>query len=164
MVRTAKRPFWLHQIAEYAIGAALIGSGLQSPTPAVPAVVGGLVILNAASADGPLRAFGKVARPRHRILDVVLVLGAIGSLILPGVDLGTRIVQACCIGVWVTVIVNSDYTPRRPTPGSSESLDQGTSRSAGRPDELGRRAGRVAGSLVARARVAWKATREARSR
>ena len=56
MSERVKRPFWLHQIAEYIIGIALIGSGLQSPSPAVPAVIGGLMLLNAATVDGAFLA------------------------------------------------------------------------------------------------------------
>ena len=51
-----KRPFWLHQAAEYLLGAVLIAQGLQSPTPAVPAVAGGLIMANAAIVRGPLAA------------------------------------------------------------------------------------------------------------
>ena len=51
------RPFWLHQAAEYLIGLVLVAQGLQSPTPVVPALAGGLVLVNAACVDGPLGAF-----------------------------------------------------------------------------------------------------------
>ena len=50
---SGKRPFWMHQIAEYIIAVVFIAQGLQARTPGVPAVLGGLVLLNAASAKAP---------------------------------------------------------------------------------------------------------------
>ena len=32
----ARRPFWIHQIAEYGVGLALVSLGLQAPDPLVP--------------------------------------------------------------------------------------------------------------------------------
>src|SRR5687768_12762272 len=69
----AKRAFWLHQLAEYLIGAVLVAQGLQSPTPALPAAAGGLVLINAAIAKGPLGAFGVVGRRVHRVLDLLVI-------------------------------------------------------------------------------------------
>ena len=62
MAVTAKRPFWMHQLVEYILGGALIACGLQSPTPLVPAVLGGLIMLNAAITKGPLGAFRVISR------------------------------------------------------------------------------------------------------
>ena len=150
-----KRPFWLHQFAEYVIGAALVGSGLQSPTPEVPAVLGGLVILNAAVVDGPLGAFRLVGRRVHRILDIVVVVLGVVATSLPSLDLGTRITQLCCLIVLAMVVMNTNYSTassRRRSPGE----DTG-SQVRDRPEEIGRRAGRVAGTLASRARSKWRA-------
>ena len=57
----ALRPFWLHQFAEYLLGLVLVAQGLQSPTPAVPALAGGLVLLNAALVGGYLDGQDRVA-------------------------------------------------------------------------------------------------------
>ena len=57
MAMPTKRPFWMHQIVEYILGGALVASGLQSPTPAVPSVLGGIVMLHAAITMGPVGAF-----------------------------------------------------------------------------------------------------------
>ena len=59
-----RRPFWLHQAAEYLIGLVLVAQGLQSPTPLVPTLAGGVVIVNAAVVEGPLGAFRLVPRAR----------------------------------------------------------------------------------------------------
>lgn len=164
MVESAKRPFWLHQFAEYVIGAALVGSGLQSPSPEIPAVLGGLVILNAALVDAPLGAFRLVSRRMHRILDIVLVIVGIAATALPGLDLGTRIVQLCCLIVFVTVVTNTNYSPAAPRRASrAASSSHGDTRFGSgttdddRPGDIGRRAGRVAGTLAGRARDSWRA-------
>ncbi len=153
MSERVKRPFWLHQIAEYIIGIALIGSGLQSPSPAVPAVIGGLVLLNAATVDGPFGAFRVIGRKVHRIFDlVVLVIGVVGAA-LPGLDLGTRIILASCIIVFATVVLNTNYAPKQDGATRDTATLAGTS---DRPEEIGRTAGRVAGTLAGQARAKWQ--------
>ena len=46
----------MHQLVEYLLGVALLSQGLQTAEPLVPAVLGALVLLNAAIVDGPLSA------------------------------------------------------------------------------------------------------------
>lgn len=153
MAERVKRPFWLHQMAEYIIGIALIGSGLQSPSPAIPAALGGLILLNAALVEGPLGAFRVVGRRLHRVLDVVLVvLGLVGAVV-PGIDMGTRIIIVCCVFVLVTVVLNTNYSPARRRSGSADRESvSGDSKS----DDIGRTAGRVAGTLAGQARAKWQ--------
>lgn len=67
------RPFWMHQLVEYLIGVVFMSSAMASTTPAVPAVLGGLVLVNAAVAAGPAGAFRLVSRRVHRVLDLVVV-------------------------------------------------------------------------------------------
>jgi len=75
------RPFWVHQLAEYLIGAALVAQGMQDPDPLIPVLAGGLVVVNAAVCRGPLGAFKTIGRATHRWLDlavmVLLVVGAV---------------------------------------------------------------------------------------
>jgi hypothetical protein len=155
VVESAKRPFWLHQFAEYVIGAALVGSGLQSPSPEIPAVLGGLIIVNAAIVNAPLGAFRIVGRRVHRLLDFVLVGIGVLATALPGLDLGTRIVQLCCLIVFVTVVMNTNYSPSTTTRSSDRARQAGLD-GRDRPEEIGRRAGRVAGTLASRARDKWR--------
>ena len=70
----ANLPFWAHQLAEYLIGAVLIGSAWYSPEPAVQAGLGGAVVANAAFADGPAGAFRVVGRPLHRWIDLAIMV------------------------------------------------------------------------------------------
>ena len=67
-----KRSFWMHQLAEYVIGFALVATGLQSPEPLVPTLLGALIVLNTACVDAPFGAFRKVGRRMHRVLDIVV--------------------------------------------------------------------------------------------
>ncbi len=158
MSERVKRPFWLHQIAEYIVGAALIGSGLQSPSPAIPAVLGGLVLVNAACADAPLSAFRIANRRWHRIIDIALLVIGILATASPGLDLGTRIVQGCCVVVFATVVLNTNYSPAKDRRSSmSRSSNSQASGSGDRADEFGRSAGRVAGTAAAKARATWRA-------
>jgi hypothetical protein len=156
VVESAKRPFWLHQFAEYVIGAALVGSGLQSPSPTIPAVLGGLVILNAAIVDALLGAFRIVGRRVHRILDILLLGLGVLATALPGLDLGTRIVQLCCLIVFATVVMNTNYSPNKANRSDVQTRES-VSDSRDRPEDIGRRAGRIAGTLASRARDKWRA-------
>lgn len=138
MAAGPKRSFWLHQLAEYVIGAAMVASGLQSPTPTVSAVVGGLIILNAAIVAGPLGAFRVVGRRTHRVLDWVVVAIALGTVAWPGVEAGTRVVQAGIALVYAVVVWGTDYSPARLGPPS------------GQPGSTGEAVGRAAGRVTAK--------------
>jgi len=140
----AKRSFWLHQLAEYVIGAALLATGLQSPDPAVPAIVGGVIVVNAAIVDAPLSAYRLVGRRVHRVLDVLLVIATAAVAVLADVDGGTRLVVALISVVLATVVFRTDYSKREPKPFVATP--------EGRADELGRLAGRASGRLAARLR------------
>ncbi len=58
---------------EYVIGIGLISSSVQLPDPAVPALLGLMIILNAAIAKGSAGAFRLVGRRLHRTLDLVVI-------------------------------------------------------------------------------------------
>lgn len=144
-----KRTFWMHQLAEYLVGFALVATGLQSPEPLVPTLLGALIVLNSASADGPMGAFRVVGRRTHRVLDIGIFALAIVACVLPIVDAATRVVMAGIALVFAVVIFRTDYTP--PVPRSERHRP-----GDGRADEFGRQAGRVTGTLAARARDSWR--------
>src|SRR5688572_15720642 len=83
----ARRPFWLHQGAEYLLGLVLAAQGLQGPTPMIPALAGALIIINAALVDGPLGAFRAVSRRQHRWCDVVVILALVITAALPFLEI-----------------------------------------------------------------------------
>jgi hypothetical protein len=67
-------PFWLHQLGEYLIAAVLVASAWYSPEPMVQAVLGSLIMINAAVADGPAGAFRLIGRTIHKWIDVAIMV------------------------------------------------------------------------------------------
>jgi len=151
---TGKRPFWAHQLVEYILGAALVGSGLQSPTPIVPAVLGGFVLLYAAATRGALAAFRLIDRRVHRFTDPVLVAAEIALAVQPwiSVDNATRIVMIAIAVVHFVVWLGSSFAEKPPkvkdatAPGAGPPVDRST--------EFGRSAGRLAAKGVKAVRAA----------
>lgn len=151
-VGTVKRPFWMHQVAEFILGGALLGMGLQSPTPVVPAVVGGVVALHAASTDGPLSAFKVVPRRVHRVIDIGVICFALFAAVQPWVDCdgGTRVIVAVVAGVHAFVWWQTNFATR---PSRAERRAAAGTRPPGdlpddRATQIGRSAGRMAGRAV----------------
>ena len=132
------RPFWLHQVAEYLIGLVLVAVGLQSPEPAVPTILGGLIVINAAIVDGPVGAFRAVSRPTHRILDLMVIAALIVGAAIPGlpIDNVNRVTMLAVAAVLLVVWWNSSFAARAPR-AESPPVD--------RSEAIGRTAGRLAG-------------------
>ncbi|MDP9464240.1 MAG: hypothetical protein M3P52_06425 [Actinomycetota bacterium] len=142
MAVSTKRPFWMHQLVEYILGGALVAAGLQSPTPLLPSVVGGIVMLHAAITIGPLSAFRVITRGVHRAIDVVVIAVELLVGIQPWISLdsGTRIIVVCIAFVHVYVWWQTSFAERAKTsPVSAE---------GGRSTEVGRIAGRLVGNGV----------------
>ena len=161
--RAGKRPFWAHQLVEYILGGALIASGLQSPLPIVPAVVGGFILLYAGATRGALAAFRVIDRRVHRIADPVLVVVQVAAALQPwvSVDNGTRIIMIAIAAVHLVVWLGSSFAEKekRVNPfasGASKSVPP-----VDRSTELGRSAGRLAAKGVRAVRTA-KANRTAK--
>ena len=145
------RPFWIHQLVEYIIGLALIGQGMQDPEPLVPAAAGVLVLVNAAAVRGPMGAFKFIGRRLHRWLDVVVgALLAFGAL-QPWVEVeftgrAIMLVMLLPLGfLWF-------YTDWEERPGRAQRRAQ----RATAKDDLGRTAGRLAGSAYVAGKRAIK--------
>lgn len=177
MAEGGKRPFWMHQLVEYILGGALVATGLQSPYPAVPAVLGGIIMLHAAITRGALAAFQVLDRRVHRMLDPfvigVVFVGAAQPWVT--VDPGTRVIIAGVGAVHLVVWLGSSFhekpkaAPKSPksSPSSSPSApgsaagatgasgaatSSSSSTAEGRSAEIGRSAGRIVGSGVNAAR------------
>jgi hypothetical protein len=142
-----KRPFWMHQLVEYILGIALVASGAQSPTPAVPAVLGGLILLNAALTKGAIGAFRAYSRKVHRLLDPVVILVCLGGAAQPWftVEATSRAVIAAISVVHLVVFLGSSFHERPPRGARAKA-------SGDRSTELGKSAGRMVGSGVKTAR------------
>lgn len=151
-----KRPFWMHQIVEYILGICLVASGTQSPTPVVPSVLGGVVLLYAASTRSAVAAFRLLPRRLHRVGDPTLVgvilIGALQPWI--EVDLGTRFIIGGVAVVYLVVWWQSSYTERVPRSARVAQSTDGDASTAGTATEVGRRLGRVVAGGISAARRA----------
>ena len=142
MAITAKRPFWMHQVVEYILGGAMVASGLQSPTPIVPSVVGAIVMLHAAVTSGPVGAFRIIDRRVHKYVDIAVMAVEVLAGVQPWIHLesATRILVVGIALVHLFVWFNTNFAERvKRTRISAE---------GGRSTEVGRIAGRLVGNGV----------------
>jgi hypothetical protein len=146
----ALRPFWIHQIAEYLIGAALLAQGMQEPEPLVPLVAGGLVVVNAAVVRGPVGAFKWVGRRTHRWLDLAVMVAIAVGAAQPWVEIrssgrGLMLVMLLPLGFLWFYTDWAERVSRR---------ERRENRAGVRSGDVGRTAGRLAGRSYSAAREA----------
>ncbi|MCU1501647.1 MAG: hypothetical protein JWM12_1001 [Ilumatobacteraceae bacterium] len=147
-----KRPFWMHQIVEYILGAALAAVGLQSPTPLMPALAGIAVIMHAAITKAPFSAFRVIGRKLHRVVDIGVIAFEVLAAVQPFVDVesATRGIMIAIAIVHLFVWWQTSYKERVKQPKAERvTLD-----ATGRSGDIGRTAGRLVGSGVNIARKA----------
>ena len=134
------RPFWMHQVVEYIIGAVFISAGFGSPTPAVPAVLGAIVMLNAAIAIGPASAFRIVHRRVHRILDLIVIGLVAVAVVQPWIEIESngRILIGLLGIVLAFVWWNTDFATK------NERKQRRSQTSTPDAEKVGRSAGRSA--------------------
>ena len=142
MAATSKRPFWMHQVVEYILGGAMIATGLQSPTPLVPSLVGVVIMLHSAVTIGPVGAFRVITRRVHRVADVGVIAIEVVAAVQPWIHLesGSRIIMVGIALVHLFVWWNTTYATRVRSPAASAE--------GGRSTEIGRIAGRLVGNGV----------------
>jgi hypothetical protein len=134
------------------VGLVLVAAGVQSPDPMFPLLAGGLIVVNAAVVDGPLGAFRFVTRPRHRILDVVVigvvaVIAALPFLEIDGMSRVTMLVIAVILGfLWYGT--NFETRPEAARRRSQARAALASDRS----EAIGRSAGRLVARATAEAR------------
>jgi len=161
----------MHQIAEYILAVVFIAQGLQSKTPAVPSVLGGLVLLNAACAKGPAAAFQLLGRALHRLIDLVLIAAIVVIAVQPVISLdnNTRVIMGVLAFMIAFVWLGSDFSepvakPRsRPLAGAARvasslrrmttpepTVEASTTNAptGSKAEDVGRTAGRLAGKGV----------------
>jgi hypothetical protein len=143
-----KLPFWIHQIVEYGIGALLAYQAVHSPRPAVPLLAGLVVVLLAATADGPAACFHAVPRPIHRILDLVVAAGLVVAAILFGDDMGGAGQVLLVLGALALagLTLRSDYRPKEARRRAAQ--PPASSVGSDRAEAIGRGAGRLVGRGV----------------
>jgi len=158
---SGKRPFWMHQLVEYILGGAMVASGLQSPQPVVPAVLGGIILLYAASTKGAVSAFRLIDRRVHRWFDPVLIVAQLVAAVQPwiSVDNGTRFIIVAIALVHAVVWWGSSFHEKaRPSrEDKAQARQEAVAASAGdRSTEIGKKAGRAVGvgvNMVRKART-----------
>jgi hypothetical protein len=141
-----KRAFWVHQLAEYVLGLALVSAGMQNPEPFWPVVAGGVVVVSAAIVTGPLAAWRTVSRPIHKWVDVGVMAGLVVIAVMPflAIDNTSRLmmigVAAVMFVIWTTTSFDTPAArARRGVPPA-------------RGESLGRTAGRLVNQTRAYAR------------
>ncbi|NND74728.1 MAG: hypothetical protein HKN44_06935 [Ilumatobacter sp.] len=148
VIEGAQRPFWMHQVVEYLIGLVLIGAAFQAPEPAVPAVMGVVVMGNAAIAKGPVSAFPMVGRQVHRWLDVMVMALLVGAAFQPMFEVdSTGQLLLCGIAfVLLFIWLNSDFSEKAARKVNKSALRESIARPES--EEIGRKAGRAVGRGV----------------
>ena len=143
-IERALRPFWLHQIVEYVVGLVLISLAIQSPEPAVPAILGLIIVLNAAIARGPAGAFDLLDRKIHRIVDLLVIGLLVAAAFQPWFDVdGTGQLLLVLIAVVLFVVwFHTDFEERAGRKARQAARARPSS------EERGRHAGRVVGDTV----------------
>jgi len=133
-------PFWLHQLAEYAIGLGLIAQAAQGPNNVLPVAFGAVVLVAAATSDGPAAGWKAVSRPAHRVVDIVLIVVALALAVLPWsrADATSRVLLALAAALLGVLYVSTSYTPK-PAKVARPARDPGD-----RAEDVGRSAGRLA--------------------
>jgi hypothetical protein len=144
----ALRPFWIHQMAEYLIGIALISQGMQDPYPIVPTVIGGLIVVNAAMVRGPLGAFKFIGRRVHRWCDVTVAALAVAAIAQPWVEVSSagRILVGAILVPFGFLWFYTDWAER------PARVERQKAKAGPRGDTAGRTAGRIAGKTYVAAR------------
>ena len=119
-IERVRRPFWTHQLVEYLVGIGLISAAVQMPQPAVPAVLGLVIILNAAIAKGAAGAFRLAGKRTHKLLDVVVMLLLIAGAVQPwiSIDNTSRLMLGGVAFVLWFVWFHTDFTEKSPAPNA----------------------------------------------
>jgi hypothetical protein len=144
------RPFWIHQLAEYMIGIALVSQGLQDTDPLLPTLAGALVVVNAAIVTGPLGAFRVVGRGLHRWIDVGVMVAIAVAALQPWVAVSTAgratmLIMLLPLGfLWF-------YTDWAERPRRTE---RRVAAAGPTGEQVGKSAGRLAGTAYSSARAA----------
>ena len=151
-IERVQRPFWTHQLIEYLLGIGLISAAVQMPQPAVPAVLGLVIILNAAIAKGADGAFRLAGKRVHKQLDVVVMLLLIAGAVQPwvSIDNTSRFLLGGVAFVLWFVWFHTDFTEKAPKAERKAPKAERKAAEAGRPssEAIGRGAGRVVGGGV----------------
>src|SRR4051794_11893607 len=157
-----KRPFWLHQMAEYILGLALVTVGVQSPTPLMPCIVAMVIIIHAAITKAPLAAFRVIDRRLHRVIDVGVIAFEVVAAVQPlvSIEATTRMMMLAIAAVHAFIWFQSSYIEKvkrkalapdpaaAATAGPAGTPTPSAAAPTGRSADIGRSAGRLVGNGV----------------
>lgn len=148
------RPFWIHQMAEYLIGIALVSQGVQDAKPLLPTLAGAMVVVNAAIVSGPLGAFRVINRRMHRALDVVMMVAIAVAALQPWVEVtsAARVVMLVILLPLGFLWFYTDWAERVGRKQRRAERAAESSRPTG--EQVGKVAGRLAGTAYTSARTA----------
>ena len=149
-IERVRRPFWAHQLIEYLLGIGLISAAIQMPQPAVPAILGLVMILNAAITKGAAGAFRWAGKRAHRILDVVVMLLLLGGAVQPWVSMDnvSRLLLGGIAFVLWFVWFHTDFTEKVPRAERKAAKAEAGGTDRASSEQIGRGAGRVVGGGV----------------
>ncbi len=110
--RSAGRGFWLHQIVEYLIAAALILTSAQSEYSLITAAYGVALLINVTVVDGPLSAYKIISRQVHRVIDWLYVVALVVGASLLEIDQSTRMTLVGVAIALVLIALTTNYTKK----------------------------------------------------
>ena len=125
------------------MGFALVGFGFQDTDPTVPAVVGVVVIVNAAVVHGPFGAFRLIGRRVHRWIDLVVMAFLVFAALQPWFAVSS-LGRLVLLAIVVPLAFLWWYTDWHERP---ERARRRADRAVPRSDDLGRAAGRKAADV-----------------
>jgi hypothetical protein len=149
-IERVRRPFWMHQLIEYLLGVGLISVAIQMPQPAVPAVLGLVIILNAAITKGAAGAFRWAGKRAHRRLDIVVMALLLAGAVQPwvSIDNTSRLLLGAVAFVLWFVWFHTDFTEKVPRAERKAAAAESAGSERPSSEQLGRGAGRVVGGGV----------------
>ena len=117
-MRQSMKGLWIVQLLEYGIGLLLASYASRAPEPLVPLLVGAAILLNAAMFDGPLSAFRVTKTSQHRIIGILLGVGASVLAVIATQDVTHRgaLVLAGVAEVFISVRFGHGFRTTRTRP------------------------------------------------
>ncbi len=150
------RPFWVHQVAEYAIGIALVSQGIQDPQPLMPTVAGAVIVVNAAIVRGPLGAFRTIGRGTHRWMDLGVMIAMALAAVQPWIEVSSS-GRLFLLGMLIPLGFLWFYTDWAERVARKE---RRAANAGPTGEQVGKTAGRVAGAAYSAARTTIRKRRE----
>ncbi|MFM1839128.1 MAG: hypothetical protein RIS37_394 [Actinomycetota bacterium] len=106
------RGFWLHQLVEYFIGGGVVMMSAQLQEPTVPAVMGLIILANAAIADGVLSAFKWISRGIHRLIDWLIIVACLVLSFIADIETNGRLVLLGVGLVLGIIVLGTNFAKR----------------------------------------------------